>query len=88
MRLQSPIELASNNRNPPGADVPADGVPSFILHGGNFGAPGEIRTPNPRFRRPMLYPLSYGRNDRLLARSGARRSENHILRAAETERAF
>ena len=25
------------------------------------GAPGGIRTHDPRFRRPMLYPLSYGR---------------------------
>ena len=25
------------------------------------GAPGGIRTPDPRFRRPMLYPLSYER---------------------------
>ena len=25
------------------------------------GAPGRIRTCNPRLRRPMLYPLSYGR---------------------------
>ena len=25
------------------------------------GTPGGIRTPDPRFRRPMLYPLSYGR---------------------------
>jgi hypothetical protein len=26
------------------------------------GAPGRIRTCNPRLRRPVLYPLSYGRN--------------------------
>jgi hypothetical protein len=25
------------------------------------GAPGGIQTPDPRFRRPMLYSLSYGR---------------------------
>lgn len=25
------------------------------------GAPGGIRTPDLRFRRPTLYPLSYGR---------------------------
>src|SRR5215471_15607153 len=25
------------------------------------GAPGRIRTCNPRLRRPVLYPLSYGR---------------------------
>ena len=25
------------------------------------GTPGRIRTCDPRFRRPMLYPLSYGR---------------------------
>ena len=29
--------------------------------GGKSGAPGGIRTPDPRFRRPMLYPLSYRR---------------------------
>ncbi len=28
----------------------------------DHGAPGRIRTCNPRLRRPMLYPLSYGRN--------------------------
>lgn len=27
----------------------------------NIGAPGGIQTPDPRFRRPMLYSLSYGR---------------------------
>ena len=26
-----------------------------------FGAPGPIRTGDPRLRRPLLYPLSYGR---------------------------
>ena len=26
------------------------------------GTPGRIRTCNPRLRRPVLYPLSYGRN--------------------------
>ncbi len=26
-----------------------------------LGALGGIRTPDPRFRRPMLYPLSYER---------------------------
>ncbi len=26
-----------------------------------FGAPGRIRTCNPRIRSPMLYPLSHGR---------------------------
>ena len=29
--------------------------------GWRLGAPGRIRTRDPRFRRPMLYPLSYGR---------------------------
>src|SRR5687768_5506886 len=28
----------------------------------SHGAPGRIRTCNPRLRRPVLYPLSYGRN--------------------------
>jgi hypothetical protein len=28
----------------------------------DHGAPGRIRTCNPRLRRPVLYPLSYGRN--------------------------
>jgi hypothetical protein len=28
-----------------------------------IGAPGGIQTPDPRFRRPMLYSLSYGRED-------------------------
>jgi hypothetical protein len=27
----------------------------------NSSAPGEIRTHGNRFRRPVLYPLSYGR---------------------------
>jgi hypothetical protein len=30
-------------RFPPEADVPADGVPSFILHGGHFGAPDRMK---------------------------------------------
>jgi hypothetical protein len=29
-----------------------------------FGAPGGIRTPDPRSRNPLLYPLSYGRDVR------------------------
>src|SRR6185503_19863079 len=28
----------------------------------SHGAPGRIRTCNPRLRRPVLYPLCYGRN--------------------------
>ena len=32
-----------------------------IRVGGEYGALGGIRTPDPRFRRPMLYPLSYER---------------------------
>jgi hypothetical protein len=28
----------------------------------SIGAAGGIRTPDPRFRRPMLYPLSYSRS--------------------------
>ena len=27
------------------------------------GGPGAIRTPDARFRKPSLYPLSYGAND-------------------------
>jgi hypothetical protein len=27
----------------PEVDAPADGVPSFILHGGHFGAPERIK---------------------------------------------
>ena len=30
------------------------------------GAPGGIRTPDPRSRNPLLYPLSYGRDVRSL----------------------
>ncbi len=30
-------------------------------HAVEAGAPGRIRTRDPRFRRPMLYPLSYWR---------------------------
>jgi hypothetical protein len=33
----------------------------FILEN---GAPGGIRTPDPRSRNPLLYPLSYGRDVR------------------------
>lgn len=33
-----------------------------LIQKGNIGAPGGIQTPDPRFRRPMLYSLSYGRN--------------------------
>jgi hypothetical protein len=31
------------------------------LRRGELGAPGRIRTCNLRIRRPLLYPLSYGR---------------------------
>jgi hypothetical protein len=33
---------------------------------GEIGAPGGIRTPDPRSRNPLLYPLSYGRDGRSL----------------------
>ncbi len=32
-----------------------------ILPGSQLSAPGRTRTCNPWFRRPVLYPLSYGR---------------------------
>jgi hypothetical protein len=32
-----------------------------ITNGKIRGAPGGTRTPNPRIRSAMLYPLSYGR---------------------------
>ena len=38
---------------------PEDAGPLMGIAG--TGAPGGIRTHDPRFRRPMLYPLSYGR---------------------------
>ena len=34
-------------------------IPTFAAQ--SSGPPGGIRTHDPRFRRPMLYPLSYGR---------------------------
>ncbi len=40
--------------------------PKSFSRARNSGAPGRIRTRDPRFRRPMLYPLSY-RRVRLLA---------------------
>src|SRR5689334_2957385 len=33
----------------------------LVRNGVECGTPGGIRTPDPWFRRPMLYPLSYGR---------------------------
>ena len=46
------------------------------------GAPGGIRTHDPRFRRPMLYPLSYGRTQEKLIsfRLGAQRRCIHQRR--------
>lgn len=32
----------------------------LAARGGEGGDPGWIRTSDPRFRRPLLYPLSYG----------------------------
>jgi hypothetical protein len=40
-RLRSLIKLAANSRNSPEADVPADDVPSFILHGRAFWRAGR-----------------------------------------------
>jgi hypothetical protein len=37
-----------------------------------IGAPGGIRTPDPRSRNPLLYPLSYGRDGRSLRKIQAR----------------
>jgi hypothetical protein len=39
-----------------------DGQPSREVRA-KAGAPGWSRTSDPRLRRPMLYPLSYGRVD-------------------------
>ncbi len=33
---------------------------SFLLAARSVSAPGRIRTYGTRFRKPMLYPLSYG----------------------------
>ncbi len=33
----------------------------LYLHTNLVGTPGEIRTPDPWVRSPVLYPLSYGR---------------------------
>ena len=38
-----------------------------------FGTPGGNRTHNPRLRRPVLYPLSYGRNSDSLPRPATSR---------------
>ena len=37
----------------------------------NCGAGGATRTPDQRFRRPLLYPLSYARVSRCVARADA-----------------
>ena len=52
-------------------------VSPFVLRR-KAGAPGGIRTHDPRFRRPMLYPLSYGRGD------SDRQTRYHRLRVHET----
>jgi hypothetical protein len=36
------------------------GGPGYLAHSRLFGAPGRIRTYGLRFRKPTLYPLSYG----------------------------
>ena len=36
-------------------------VVNRLIMGWKDGTPDRIRTCDPRFRRPMLYPLSYGR---------------------------
>ena len=48
-----------------------------------FGAPGRSRTCDPRLRRPMLYPLSYGRQD--IARLYVRSDEGLVTRASRRE---
>ena len=40
--------------------VPFGSTPTLSVWG-DIGAPGRSRTCDPRLRRPMLYPLSYGR---------------------------
>lgn len=48
------------------------------------GAPGQDRTVNTRFRRPMLYPLSYGRlSGRLLTLGPLVLPRNACLAAGE-----
>jgi len=52
-----------SSRSPKGGDTPEEvaasglGTDCHSLTPENKSAPGGVRTPNPRFRRPMLYPI-------------------------------
>jgi hypothetical protein len=39
---------------------PISSLANYCIHHGQLGAPGPIRTDDLRFRKPTLYPLSYG----------------------------
>ena len=43
------------------------------------GAPGVNRTPGQWFRKPLLYPLSYGGKRQELSRKGAKALKQQIL---------
>jgi hypothetical protein len=44
--------------------IPGCVVAGWTFVNESYGAPGPIRTGDPRLRRPLLYPLSYGREQR------------------------
>lgn len=54
------VRVAVNIAVKIGNNTPKEGEEATFSFG--FGTPGGIRTPDPRFRRPMLYPLSYRRS--------------------------
>ena len=50
------LSMSGRPRGEGDGQIPSSTPPAF------FGAPGRIRTCDPRFRKPTLYPLSYGSN--------------------------
>jgi hypothetical protein len=53
-----PIATSTVTRSP---EMSGRTPPERLNPRSESGTPGGIRTPNPQFRRLMLYPLSYGR---------------------------
>ena len=78
---QAPIDVRHPSTSKPPTAFPLAGGPSSVS---TQSAPEGIRTPNLLIRSQMLYPLSYGRNERADYRSPRRpeKSSSDALEAS------
>ena len=77
LHSRSRRERNARRRCAPARGVTTAGIPLPVLSPVGAYTPGGNRTPNPRFWRPVLYQLSYGRPSLLHAWPGAESNCRH-----------